>query len=162
MDWSTRSKTSSVEPLVTGPSLSLSPTKKQIFTTRSGEVTDSPSPSESKTTPSITSTSLELEMETQEASSEKPLSSETTLDREMASSAPVELGKTSYGTAEDMTVGTTQTRLKQSTDQTGATGTAQTTGTTLNHLEGLTSSAKDSTESTHGNTTVTIPTKLQR
>ncbi|WKY13075.1 hypothetical protein Q1695_004131 [Nippostrongylus brasiliensis] len=153
-DWSTRSKTSTVEPLVSGPSLSSSPTEQPIFTTRSGKVTGSPSPSESGTILSVTSTPLEPEMETQETFSGKSLPSETTLDREMASSAALEHGETSYGTAEDMTVGTTQEGLEQSTDQAGATGTAQTTDTTVNHLEGLTSSAKDSAESTHGNTTV--------
>ncbi|WKY13069.1 hypothetical protein Q1695_004128 [Nippostrongylus brasiliensis] len=72
----------------------------------------------------------------------------------MASSAPVELAKTTYGVAEDMTVGTTQEGLEQSTDQAEATGTAQTTDTTVNHLENPISTAKDSAESTRGNTAV--------
>ncbi|VDL86452.1 unnamed protein product [Nippostrongylus brasiliensis] len=72
----------------------------------------------------------------------------------MASSAPVELAKTTYGVAEGMTVGTTQEGLEQSADQAEATGTAQTTDTTVNHLENPISTAKDSAESTRGNTAV--------
>ncbi|WKY13046.1 hypothetical protein Q1695_004117 [Nippostrongylus brasiliensis] len=153
-DWSTRSKTSTVEPLESSPSLSSSPTEQPIFTTRSGKVTSSPSPFESGTTPSIASTPLEPGMETQETSSEKTLSFETTVDQEMGSTAALELGKTTYGTAKDVTYETTQEGLEQSTDQTGATGTAQTTDTTVNHLEGLISTAKDSAESTHRDATV--------
>ncbi|WKY13039.1 hypothetical protein Q1695_004113 [Nippostrongylus brasiliensis] len=151
-DWSTKSATSQVEPLVSEPSLSSSSTEQPIYATRSGKVTGSASPFESGTIPSIAS--LEPGMETQETSSEKTLPSETTVDREMASTASVELEGTSYGAAEDMTVGATQEGLEQSTDHTGASETAQPINTTVNYLEGLISTAKDSAKSTHGNTAV--------
>ncbi|VDL66314.1 unnamed protein product [Nippostrongylus brasiliensis] len=70
----------------------------------------------------------------------------------MGSTAVLELGRTTYGAAKDVTYQTTQEVLEQSTDQTGATGTAQTADTAVNHLEGLTSSAKDSAESTQSDT----------
>ncbi|WKY13072.1 hypothetical protein Q1695_004130 [Nippostrongylus brasiliensis] len=70
----------------------------------------------------------------------------------MGSTAVLELGRTTYGAAKDVTYQTTQEVLEQSTDQTGATGTAQTAYTAVNHLEGLTSSAKDSAESTQSDT----------
>ncbi|VDL80197.1 unnamed protein product [Nippostrongylus brasiliensis] len=93
-------------------------------------------------------------METQETSSEKTLSFETTVHQGTGSRAALELGKTTYGAAKDVTYETTQEGLEQSTEQTGATGMAQTADTTVKHVEGLTSSAEDSTESTSGNTTV--------
>ncbi|VDL74229.1 unnamed protein product [Nippostrongylus brasiliensis] len=154
MDWSTRSKTSSVEPLMSGSSLSYSATQQPIFTTRSGKGAGSTSPFESGTISSIASTTLEPGMETQETSSGNTLSFETTVDREMASSQVVELEETSYGAAEDMTVGTTQEGLEQSSDQAEATGTVKTTDTTVNQLEDHIFTGKDSAESTHGNTTV--------
>ncbi|WKY13064.1 hypothetical protein Q1695_004125 [Nippostrongylus brasiliensis] len=153
-DWSTRSKISTLEPLVSGPSLSSSPTDQPILTTRPGKLTSSPSLFESGISSSVTSTALELEKETQETSSEKSSSFEATVGREIPSSAALEHGETTYGTVEDVTVRTTQGGLERSTDQTGATGTAQTIDMTVNHQEGLTSSAMDSAESTHGNTTV--------
>ncbi|WKY13041.1 hypothetical protein Q1695_004114 [Nippostrongylus brasiliensis] len=153
-DLSMRSKTSTLKTLVSESPLSYSPTEQQIFTPRSGKATSSPSPFESGTIPSIASTPLEPGMETQETSSEKTLFFETTADQEMGSSAALELGKTSYATTKDVTYETTQEGLEESTDQTGAAGTAQRADTTVNHLEGLTSSAKDSAELMHGNTTV--------
>ncbi|WKY13042.1 hypothetical protein Q1695_004115 [Nippostrongylus brasiliensis] len=153
-DWSTRSKVLTGKPLESGPSLSSSPPEQPIFTTRSGRVTSSPSPFESGTTPSIASTPLEPGMETQETSSEKTLSFKTAVDQEMGSTAVLELGKTTYGAAKDVTYQTTQEALEQSTDHTGATGTAQITDTTVNHLDDPISTAKDSAESKRGNTTV--------
>ncbi|WKY13067.1 hypothetical protein Q1695_004127 [Nippostrongylus brasiliensis] len=160
-DLSTISKTSTIEPFESEPSLSSSPTEQPISTTRSEKLTSSSSPFESGTTPPIASTPLEPGMEAQETS-ENSLSFETTADREMPSSPLVELEETSYGAVEDMTVGTTQEGLEQSTDQAEATGTVQITDTTQSTdqaeatrtaqtdtsaiLEGLTATAKDSAE----------------
>ncbi|WKY13065.1 hypothetical protein Q1695_004126 [Nippostrongylus brasiliensis] len=153
-EWNPRSKKPTGEPFASEPSLSSSRTEQPVFTTWPGKITESPSPSESGAISSTASTPLAPEMETKETFSETSLPSETTVDREMASSTPVELAKTTYGVEEDMTVGTTQEGLEQSTDQAEATGTAQTTDTTVNHLEDPISTTKDSAESTRGNTAV--------
>ncbi|VDL80138.1 unnamed protein product [Nippostrongylus brasiliensis] len=108
-----------------------------------GKVASSPPKSESGIVPSITSPYLKLEKGTQKLS----LSSETTLGRKGATSTAVELRRTKSGTAEDITAWTAQEGLKQSTDGKGATGRAQ-TDATVHYLEGITSTAKGSAEST--------------
>ncbi|WKY11919.1 hypothetical protein Q1695_003472 [Nippostrongylus brasiliensis] len=146
--WSSRSKTSTVEPLVSGKSLLPSPTEQPVLTTRSGKVTGSPSPSGSGDIPSITSTSLKLGKETTETRTEESLSYKTTLHREIVSSTALEPGETTFGIAKDMSAGLTQEGFKQSTDGAGATGRAQTSDTTVRDLEDLTTSVKVSAVST--------------
>ncbi|VDL81736.1 unnamed protein product [Nippostrongylus brasiliensis] len=152
--WSSRSKTSTVELLVSGTSLLPSPTEQPVLTTKYGKVTGSPSPSGSGDIPSITSTSLKLEKEATETRTEKSLSFKTTLHREMVSSTALEPRESTFGIAKDMSAGLAQEGFKQSTDGAGATGGAQTSDATVRHLKGLTTSVKVSAVSTFRDTAV--------